>query len=70
MAKGNLQVEVNGTSITVTKPGTDFAVTYQKRFENPHLVLRDSWVAASVSSPAIAEFRREALHAAVAKARE
>ena len=38
-AKDKLEVVVDGTSITVTQPGTDFSVTYQKRFANPHLVL-------------------------------
>ena len=70
MAKDKLHVKVDGTTITVTKPGSDFAVTYNKRFGNPHLVLTNSWVPASVSSPAIEDFRTQALHAAVAKARE
>ena len=70
MAMDTLNVVVDGTSITVTMPGTDFAVTYQKRFANPHLVLTRSWVAGSVDSPAISEFRARAFHAAVDKARE
>ena len=70
MAMDTLNVVVDGTSITVTMPGTDFAVTYQKRFANPHLVLTRSWIAGSVDSPAISEFRARAFHAAVDKARE
>ena len=69
-AKDKLEVVVDGTSITVTQPGTDFSVTYQKRFANPHLVLIRSWVAASVDSPAIFEFRARAREAAIDKARE
>jgi hypothetical protein len=34
-----LCVEVDGTSIIVTMPGTDFSVTYQKEIDAPHLVL-------------------------------
>ena len=63
-------VEVRGTNIIVTKPGTDFSVTYQKRFANPNLALTDSWVAGRIDSPAISEFRSRAFQAAVAKARE
>ena len=70
MAMDALKVVVDGTSITVTMPGTDFAVTYQKRFANPHLVLTRSWIAGSVNSPAISQFRARAFHAAVDKARE
>ena len=70
MARDTLNVFVDGTSITVTMPGTDFAVTYQKRVANSHLVLTRSWIAGSVNLPPISEFRARALHAAVAKARE
>ena len=69
MARDTLKVVVDGTSITVTVPGTDFAVTYQKRFANPHLVLTRSWLAASINSPAISEFRARARQAAMDKAR-
>jgi len=70
LAMDTLNVVVDGASITVTMPGTHFAVTYQKRFANPHLVLTRSWIAGSVDSPAISEFRARAFHAAVDKARE
>ena len=73
MAKDELQVVVNGTSITVTKPGTNFAVTYQKRFANPHLVLTHTSITESGPAPvreAIHQFRARAFHAAVDKARE
>ena len=49
MAMDTLNVVVDGTSIKVTMPGTDFAVAYQKRFANPHLVLTRSWIAGSVA---------------------
>src|SRR6185369_10717117 len=65
--RDTLNVVVDGTSITVTMPGTVFAVTYQKRVANSHLVLTRCWVAASIDSPPISEFRARALHAAVAK---
>jgi hypothetical protein len=38
----DLIVEVQDDSITMTKEGTEFAVTYQKRFANPQLVLTHS----------------------------
>jgi hypothetical protein len=63
-------VEVQDTSIIVTMPGTDFSVTYQKRFGNPHLVLTRSRFVESVTSPVVSEFRARAFQAAVDKARE
>lgn len=65
-----LSVEVQGTSIIVTMPGTDLSVTYQKRFAAPHFVLTQRWVPAHVPWPTIFEFRTRAFQAAVAKARE
>lgn len=65
-----LSVEVQGTSIIVTMPGTDLWVTYQKRFATPHLVLTRSWVPAHVAPPTLSEFRARAFQAAVAKACE
>ena len=41
---GRLNVEVDGTRIIVTMPGTSFWVTYQKKSGNQHLVLIGSWV--------------------------
>ena len=53
-----LSVEVNGgKSIVITRPGTDCAVTYQKDPEAPHLIMTDSWLPASVTSPSAAAFR-------------
>ena len=34
-----LRVEVQGDSIIVTMPGTDFSVTYEKSADTPHLIL-------------------------------
>ena len=34
-----LTVVVDGTSIIVTMLSTDYSVTYQKQFANPHLLL-------------------------------
>ena len=70
MVNDRLHVEVAGTRIRVSKPRTNFTVTYQKRFANPQLVLIHSWIAGSINSPAISEFRNRAFAAAVAKARE
>jgi hypothetical protein len=61
-----LCVEVDGTSIIVTMPGTDFSVTYQKEIDAPHLVLTHMGSATSTNH----EFRARAFHAAVEKARE
>jgi hypothetical protein len=69
-AASDLAVEVWGSSITVIKLGTDLSVTYEKRPDNPHLVLRGSWISQQLTSPAISEFRARAFHAAIAKARE
>jgi hypothetical protein len=65
-----LDVRVEGNAITVSKIGTDFSVTYEKRPDNPHLVLTWSWIGQHVTTPAVSEFRARAFQAAVAKARE
>ena len=64
MARDKLHVVVDGISIIVTMPGTDFAVTYQERFANPHLGCREHRLACDLGVP------RPAFQAAVAKARE
>ena len=63
-----LQVVVDGTSIIVTMPGTDFSVTYQKEFGSPHLVLTHTSITASTE--AIHQYRARAFHAAAEKAGE
>ena len=70
MADDDLRVEVQGDSIIVTMPGTDFAVTYEKSADTPHLVLTHSWLSEPVTTPAVSKFRALASKAAVAKARE
>jgi hypothetical protein len=40
-----ISVEVQGASIIVTKPGTDFVLIYEKHPAAPNLVLTHSWVA-------------------------
>jgi hypothetical protein len=70
MADEPLSVEVQGTSIIVTMPGTDFSVTYEKRADTPNLVVTHSWVSPTITLPAVSEFRARAFQAAVAKARE
>ena len=54
----------------MTMPGTDFAVTYKKSADTPHLVLTYSWLSETVTTPAVSKFRVRASKAAVAKARE
>ena len=66
----NLQIELDGDEIVVTKPGTDFLLAYRKRSDSPNLVLTRSWEKPTVMSPEISEFRAHAFQAAVAKARE
>ena len=65
-----LGVEVQGDSIIVTMPGTDFSVTYEKARRHPHLVLTHSWISETVTTPDVSNFRARASKAAVAKARE
>ena len=65
-----LSVELKGQSIVITMPGTDCAVTYQKDPDAPHLIMTQSWLPASVTSPSAAAFRAQAFRAALRKARE
>ena len=66
----DLRVDVHGDSIIVTKPGTDFAVTYEKHADTPHLLLTHSWISETVTTLAVSKFRARAFQAAVTKARE
>ena len=70
MPMEELNVEVEGTRITVKMPGTDFWVTYQKQPGVPQLVLTGSWIELHITSPTVVEFRARAFHAAVGRARE
>ena len=65
-----LDIEVEGTRITVTMPGTGFWVTYQKKFGNQDLVLIGSWLEPKVTSPEAGAFRNSAVEVATDKARE
>jgi hypothetical protein len=66
----DLNVEVDGTRITVTMPDTGFWITYQKKFGNHDLVLVGSWLDPGVTSPEVGAFQTRALQAATEKARE
>ena len=66
----DLGVEVQGDSIIVTMPGTDFSVTYEKHADTRHLVLTHSWISEAVTTPGVSNVRARASKAAVAKARE
>ena len=57
-----LSVVVEGTSIIVTMPGTDFSVTYQKQFGTPLLMLTHT---AGSGTSTNHEFRARAFRAAV-----
>jgi hypothetical protein len=63
-----LQVELDGEEIVVTKSGTDFMAAYRKMLGRPNLTLTRSWV--DPTSPAVSEFCAHAFQAAVSKARE
>jgi hypothetical protein len=65
-----LSLAVKGATVTVTMPGTNYSVSYQKKPVNPHLVLTRSWTPARHIAPAIVDFRARAFQAAVLKARE
>jgi hypothetical protein len=45
-----ISVEVQGASIIVTKPGTDFTLIYEKHPAAPVLVLTHSWVSPTTTS--------------------
>ena len=65
-----LSLDVKCATITVTMPGSNYSVSYQKKPANPQLVLTRSWTAVHETSPGIVDFRARAFQAAVAKARE
>jgi hypothetical protein len=65
-----LSLEVHASSITVRMPGTDYWVTYEKHDDHQRLTLVRSWMAASVKTPAITDFRSRSHRAAVDRARE
>jgi hypothetical protein len=66
-----LQVDVdNDDTIIVSKPGTEFLVAYQMRPNEPFLIMTHSWLAPTIMSREITDFRAKAFAAATAKARE
>ncbi|MGH6735415.1 MAG: hypothetical protein ACRECX_04960 [Methyloceanibacter sp.] len=65
-----LSVTVRGNSITVTKIETEMWVRYEKRPDNPHLIVTDIWAEPSPTAPDATKFRDQAFHLAVAKAKE
>ncbi len=64
-----IEVELIGQEIVVTKPGTTFLLAYRKSVEEPRLVLRRSRIPPTTTSIRNA-VRANAYQAAVAKARE
>jgi hypothetical protein len=65
----DLNVELDGDEIVVTKPKSAFLLAYRKSIEEPRLVLtRSQMPQMSVSSAS--EFRAQAFQAAEKKARE
>jgi hypothetical protein len=65
-----LHIEVEGSRITITMPGTDYYVTYEQQSATPHLALTQSRPLIHTTTPAISDFRVRAFQAAVTKARE
>jgi hypothetical protein len=66
----SLKVKVEDGVITVTRPGTDFRLSYQRQSEARLLELTYSWVLPTMTSPNIAKFRTAAWEVACNKARE
>jgi len=69
-AETALDVEVKDGVITVTKPGTEFCVTYRWQPIARRLLLTYSWVDPSITTPEVAAFRMAAQELAEAIARE
>lgn len=69
-ATSEISVEVRDRRIVVTKPGTDFAVAYEKRDDANKIIMTHSWVLSNMTSPTISQFRTRAFQVAVEKARE
>jgi hypothetical protein len=65
-----MRVDVEDDEIVVTKLGTSYMLAYAKPRRNSLLFVKRSWVTADAASPAISEFRAQAFHAALEKARE
>ena len=65
----DIEVELMGDEIVVTKPKTSFLLGYRKSIEEPRLVLTRSRMP-PMSLAAASEFGAVAFHAAIDKARE
>ena len=65
-----LTVSVAGSVITVTMPGTDYSITYQKVADAQRLVPIKNWLTEDFSSSDIWMFRDRSFVAAVLKAKE
>ena len=65
-----LDIEVKDGVITVSKPGTEFCVTYRWQPVARRLLLTYSWVDPSITTPEVAAFRLAARELAEATARE
>lgn len=65
-----LSVTVRGNAITVTKIDTDMWMTFEKRPDNPHLVVARTWDAPSPATQNVAKFRAQAFQLAAARARQ
>ena len=69
-AETALDVEVKDGVITVSKPGTEFCVTYRWQPVARRLLLTYSWIEPSITTPEVAAFRLAALELAETAARE
>jgi hypothetical protein len=71
MAVKELHVDMEGDdTIIVNTPGTEFLVAYQMPTDEPFVIMTHSWLAPTIMSRQITDFRAKAFRAAVAKARE
>jgi hypothetical protein len=64
-----LNVEVKDGVITITRPGTEFRVTYRWQPVARQLLLTYSWIEPSITTPEVAAFRLAAQELAEATAR-
>ena len=69
-AETALNVEVKDGVITITKPGTEFRVSYRWQPEARQLLLTFSWLEPNITTPEVAAFRLAALELAETAARE
>jgi len=65
-----LDVEVKDGVITVSKPGTEFCVTYRWQPVARQLLLTYSWIDPNIITPEVSAFRVAALELAEVTARE